>query len=71
MLAHPAWNHPPGRPRRCNRDRNPIAYRIVLVAALRRDLALSSKRGWDIAAAEIIVREAGGVDGACRRGDDL
>ena len=39
-----------------------IAYRIVLVAAGRYDAAvsISAKRDWDLAAADLIVREAGG-----------
>lgn len=64
MLAHPAWNNPPNRPwpDMHIETRNSIAYRMVLVAngAFDATLALSSKRDWDIAAAEIIVREAGG-----------
>ncbi len=40
-----------------------IAYRIVLVAAGRYDAAvsISAKRDWDLAAADLIVREAGGT----------
>jgi len=42
--------------------RNSIAYRIALVAAGRFDsaISLSEKSDWDIAAADLIVREAGG-----------
>jgi myo-inositol-1(or 4)-monophosphatase len=47
-----------------------IAYRIVLVAAARYDamISLTAKRDWDLAAADIILAEAGGrlvgADGA-------
>jgi myo-inositol-1(or 4)-monophosphatase len=65
MFGHAAWNTPPNRPWPDMEieTRGSIAYRIVLVAAGRFDamLALSSKRDWDIAAAEIILTEAGGV----------
>ena len=65
MLAHPAWNNPPNRPwpPMHVETRNSIAYRMALVAngAFDAMMALSSKRDWDIAAAEIIVREAGGI----------
>lgn len=42
---------------------NSIAYRIVLVAANRYDAAVSIHylNDWDLAAADLIVREAGGV----------
>jgi myo-inositol-1(or 4)-monophosphatase len=65
MFAHPAWNNPPSRPwpEMHVETRNSIAYRMTLVAGGTFDamLALSSKRDWDIAAAEVIVREAGGI----------
>jgi len=65
MLAHPLWNKPPNRPwpPMHIESRNSIAYRMVLVAAGQFDaaLALSSKRDWDLAAAQIVVTEAGGV----------
>ena len=65
MFGHAAWNNPPNRPwpEMHIETRNSIAYRMALVAngAFDAMLALSSKRDWDIAAAEIIVREAGGV----------
>ncbi len=63
MLAHAAWNTPPNRPWPPMEieTRGSIAYRIVLVACGQFDamLALSSKRDWDLAAAEIIATEAG------------
>ncbi len=42
---------------------NSIAYRIVLVAAQQYDasLSLSAKSDWDIAAADLILSEAGGL----------
>jgi myo-inositol-1(or 4)-monophosphatase len=65
MFAHAAWNTPPNRPWPPMEieTRGSIAYRIVLVAAGQFDamLALSSKRDWDIAAAEIIANEAGAL----------
>lgn len=75
MLEHPAWNTPPNRPWPPMQieTRNSVAYRMALVAsgAFDATLALSAKRDWDMAAADIIVREAGGVvtahDGAIPR----
>lgn len=65
MLAHPAWNTPPNRPwpPMHVESRNSIAYRMALVASGQFDaaLALSSKRDWDLAAAQIVVTEAGGI----------
>ena len=65
MLEHPAWNTPPNRPwpPMHIETRNSVAYRMALVAsgAFDATLALSAKRDWDMAAADIIVREAGGV----------
>ncbi len=65
MFAHPAWSTPPNTPwpRMCIETRNSIAYRMVLVAGGTFDatLALSAKHDWDLAAADIIVREAGGI----------
>jgi myo-inositol-1(or 4)-monophosphatase len=64
MLQHAAWNTPPNRPwpDMHIETRNSIAYRMALVAAGQFDamMALSPKRDWDLAAAEIIVTEAGG-----------
>lgn len=65
MLGHPAWNTPPNRPwpGMTIENRSSVAYRIVLVAAGQFDamLALSSKRDWDLAAADVIAREAGAL----------
>jgi myo-inositol-1(or 4)-monophosphatase len=65
MLAHAAWNTPPNIPWPAMEieTRNSIAYRLALVANGSFDamLALSAKRDWDLAAADIIVAEAGGV----------
>ena len=65
MLAHAAWNTPPNRtwPEMEIETRGSIAYRVVLVACGQFDamLALSSKRDWDLAAADIIATEAGGL----------
>ena len=75
MFQHTAWNRPPAMPWPPMEieTRNSIAYRMVLVAGGKFDatLALSSKRDWDMAAADLIVREAGGIvtthDGAIPR----
>jgi myo-inositol-1(or 4)-monophosphatase len=65
MLAHAAWNTPPNRawPPMEIETRNSIAYRGALVADASFDamLALSAKRDWDLAAADIILTEAGGI----------
>jgi myo-inositol-1(or 4)-monophosphatase len=65
MLAHKAWETPPNRPWPAMEieTRSSIAYRLALVADASFDamLALSAKRDWDLAAAEIIVSEAGGI----------
>jgi len=65
MLAHEAWNTPPNIPWPPMEveTRSSIAYRMALVANGSFDamLALSAKRDWDLAAADIIVTEAGGV----------
>jgi myo-inositol-1(or 4)-monophosphatase len=56
QLALPAW--PPMHVQ----SRNSIALRLALVADGSADaaVALSAKRDWDLAAADIIVNEAGG-----------
>jgi myo-inositol-1(or 4)-monophosphatase len=65
MFAHPAWNNAPNIPwpPMHIETRNSIAYRMALVASGEFDamLALSAKHDWDLAAAEIIVGEAGGL----------
>lgn len=65
MLAHAAWNDPPNIPWPPMEieTRSSIAYRMALVANGSFDamLALSAKRDWDLAAADIIVTEAGGI----------
>ncbi len=65
MFAHAAWNTPPNRPWPPMEieTRSSIAYRMVLVAGGQFDamLALSSKRDWDLAAAQIVATEAGGI----------
>ena len=75
MLAHAAWNTPPNRPwpPMAIETRSSIAYRAALVADNSFDamLALSAKRDWDLAAADIILTEADGImtahDGAVFR----
>lgn len=60
MFKHPAWPEP--WPEMEIVDRNSVAYRIVLVASGFVDacIALNSKNDWDLAAADLIIREAGG-----------
>jgi myo-inositol-1(or 4)-monophosphatase len=59
MFEHPAW--PQRWPAMHIETRGSIAYRMCLVAAGRFDamMALSSKRDWDLAAADLIATEAG------------
>lgn len=61
---HPAWSAPPNSPwpQMVIETRSSIAYRMALVAGGAFDamLALSAKHDWDLAAGDIIVREAGG-----------
>lgn len=61
MFKHPAW--PEKWPEMNIIDRNSVAYRIALVACGGADaaLALSAKNDWDLAAADLILREAGGI----------
>jgi myo-inositol-1(or 4)-monophosphatase len=65
MLAHKAWETPPNRPWPPMEveTRNSIAYRLALVANGSFDamMALSAKRDWDLAAADIVLSEAGGI----------
>lgn len=64
LFEHAIWSQPPNRPwpAMAIETRSSIAYRMALVAGGRFDamLALSAKHDWDLAAADIIVREAGG-----------
>jgi myo-inositol-1(or 4)-monophosphatase len=56
MLNAPPW------PRMRVETRNSVAYRVALVAdgSFDATISLSAKRDWDLAAADIILREAGG-----------
>lgn len=60
MFKHPAWPEP--WPEMEIIERNSVAYRFALVASGAADaaMALNSKNDWDLAAADLIVREAGG-----------
>lgn len=60
MFKHPAWPEP--WPEMEILERNSVAYRIALVACGAADaaLALNGKSDWDLAAADIILHEAGG-----------
>jgi myo-inositol-1(or 4)-monophosphatase len=57
QFAHPPW------PAMHVQNRNSVAYRLVLVADGSADLSVSltAKRDWDLAAADVILREAGGL----------
>ncbi len=63
-FAHPVWSQAPNTPwpEMTVETRGSIAYRMALVAGGSFDamLALSAKHDWDLAAGDIIVREAGG-----------
>jgi myo-inositol-1(or 4)-monophosphatase len=65
MFARQEWNTPPLTPWPPMEieTRGSIAYRLALVAEGRFDaaLALTGKRDWDLAAGDLIVREAGGI----------
>ena len=60
-LTHPRWQQP--WPDLTVENPNSIAYRIVQVASGKFDAALTMAQlhDWDIAAADIILREAGGL----------
>jgi myo-inositol-1(or 4)-monophosphatase len=60
MFRSPRWPQP--WPPMNMIDRNSVAYRLALVAsgAVDAALALNSKNDWDLAAADLIVHEAGG-----------
>jgi myo-inositol-1(or 4)-monophosphatase len=64
MFEHPAWSQPPNQPWPPMQieQRSSIAYRMALVAAGNFDAAvvLAPKHDWDMAAGDLIVREAGG-----------
>ncbi len=61
MFKHPAWPEP--WPEMHLENPNSVAYRIALVANGKFDgmMALNWKSEWDIAAADLIVTEAGGL----------
>ena len=61
MFRHPAWREPWPEMQVIQRDS--VAYRIALVANGEADAAfgLNSKNDWDLAAADLIVTEAGGL----------
>lgn len=64
LFAHPYWSTAPDGPWPAMQieQRNSVAYRMALVAAGAFDaaLVLSAKHDWDVAAGDLIVREAGG-----------
>lgn len=61
MFRHPAWPTP--WPEMRIETRNSIAYRMCLVADGRFDaaIALTAKNEWDLAAADLICREASAI----------
>jgi myo-inositol-1(or 4)-monophosphatase len=61
MFKHPAWQLPWPEMEIIQRDS--VAWRFALVASGHADAAmgLNTKNDWDLAAADLIVREAGGV----------
>jgi myo-inositol-1(or 4)-monophosphatase len=66
MLTRPPW------PDMKVETRNSVAYRVALVAdgSFDATVSLTAKRDWDLAAADIILREAGGRI-TCRGGEPL
>lgn len=60
MFRHPAWRDP--WPDMTIVQRDSVAYRFALVASGTADVAfgLNAKQDWDLAAADLIVQEAGG-----------
>jgi myo-inositol-1(or 4)-monophosphatase len=60
-MADPRWNAP--WPQMHIENPNSIAYRVALVAAGKFDagLTMASLHDWDLAACDLIVREAGGL----------
>ena len=56
MLSQPPW------PEMKVETRNSVAYRVALVAdgSFDATVSLTAKRDWDLAAADVILREAGG-----------
>jgi myo-inositol-1(or 4)-monophosphatase len=64
MFSHPFWSTAPNTPWPVMQieQRSSVAYRMSLVAAGVFDaaLVLSTKHDWDVAAGDLIVREAGG-----------
>ncbi len=64
-FADPMWAEPPATPwpDMTVETRSSIAYRMALVACGSYDamLSLSAKHDWDLAAGDLIVREAGGL----------
>ena len=60
LFGHPAWKQP--WPDMTIVKRDSVAYRFAMVACGAADVAfgLNAKQDWDLAAADLIVREAGG-----------
>lgn len=61
LFRHPAWREPWPDMEIVQRDS--VAYRLAMVASGDVDaaLGLNAKRDWDLAAADLIVHEAGGL----------
>lgn len=71
LTARPMWAFDPW-PKMHEEDRGSAAYRLVLTAAgiFDASISLTSKCDWDLAAADLIVREAGGCI-ATHLGEDI
>src|SRR5438445_8110964 len=63
MLGHRTALCQPPRPPMYVQSRNSVAYRLALVADGSADasVSLTAKRDWDLAAADVILHEAGGL----------
>ncbi|HEX4160180.1 MAG TPA: 3'(2'),5'-bisphosphate nucleotidase CysQ [Rhizomicrobium sp.] len=63
MFAHPAWPALAAWQTVQIESRSSIAYRMALIAAGKFDAAivLTPKHDWDMAAGDVVVREAGGI----------
>ena len=66
LFKHPAWSTP--WPHMRIASRNSTAYRMCLVASGAADaaVAVNPKQDWDLAAADLIAREAGAHCGDCQ-----
>jgi len=63
LLGDRSQFHQPPWPPMHVQNRNSVAYRVVLVAdsSVDASVSLTAKRDWDLAAADVILHEAGGL----------